>query len=323
MVQRKLGAALITVLFLLLFSPCLAGNSQVKYGAILTNLQGRVGVEKGGKRIRVRGAVGMELAPGDRVFTAADASATVYYYTGEITVITEKTRYEILPVKDGKSFEVPCRIIPFRNPEKIFSTTRRKNFVRDIISETRPAGGKGEVSLIQPSYRVLEDHPLFRWEFQQNPESNAVISLEDDNSSILWSKDIAGLKQLSYPETLPSLKPSVTYYWYVRKGNESRENVSNLRSFNIAGDAFLKRLKKLSDDLEKAGANKATRCFILGNFLKSNDYYSAAVKEFEDLADLLPEEGYPHQELIILYHIMGDFTNFEREKTILRKLKHY
>jgi len=266
--------------------------------------------------------MGMEVKTGDRLILEKDSSASIYYYSGNLKMVEGEMTLRILPgeVASGRDPDV-VKLVLFNKPARLFSSVARSEATGDAVLSGIPGIEKKNFSLISPSFISIRTHPIFTWDTINETSEDIVLTLEDDNSEKLFFEDVTGKNCVRYPAEKPALKPGLTYYWYLRTKSCPRENVKNIKSFNVAGEKLMNRMYDIMKLLKQNGADETTRMFILGYFQKSRKMYVSAVESFEKIAQLHPDEKLPHQELLLLYYTLGDIKNFEREKEIVTRKK--
>lgn len=286
--------------------------------AATAGVEGRAFIIPKGTSVPVKLTAGMELNQGDRIVTSPQSQAVIFYYNGFLKIIGENSSYIVDP--DNPSIDRDSyKTAFFHNPKRIFSSHIREDLLGNILFDNNQAGRNQDIVLITPSFRILENRPCFRWDVKEQ-ETDFYIVVEDENSKIIWSEEITGRNSIEYPSYLPPLGYHMTYYWYLRKKDESRENVTVLRSFNLAPPALVRDLNDIEMLLTQAQINKSAVLFMKANFLKSRDLIEPAIDVFQSLARLHPQDKYPYEELILLYQKQGDLVNLYKTKNILKQL---
>ncbi|MCD4783520.1 MAG: hypothetical protein K8T10_06785 [Candidatus Eremiobacteraeota bacterium] len=315
---------LISFLFISLIIPISVEAVEVAdYSAAIISIKGNVLIQRYMRRTRAVAHLGMEVKTGDRLIVGKNSSASIYYYSGNLKIVEGEKTLRILAqeVASGRDPDVIKPNIFFTKPARVFSSVGRSESVRNEILSGIPDIEKKNFSLISPSFITIRPHPIFTWDTINETSEEIILTLENDKSEKLFSEDVTGKNCVRYPSDKATLKPGVTYYWYIRIKSCPRENVSNIRSFNLAGEKVMSRMYNMLKLLKQNGADECTRMMMLGYYQKSRKLYVPAVESFEKLAQLHPDEKLPHQELLLLYYILGDIKNFEREKEIITRKK--
>jgi len=308
------------LLFILLFLSYGVARAAEETTAVLCDFEGEVYIRRAGKESYYRPELGMEMRRNDKVVTGEASRATLYYFSGRIRTISKKTTCEVgtgtLPLNPDA---FPIRV--FEEPTRSFSVIRRREFVRDAILSGVKGNKKASFYLLAPSLTILTTHPVFQWKTVKHIGEDIFIVLEDDKSRILWNFEVTGKETIQYPTNKDSLYDGDLYYWYIRPKSLSRNNVKNLRSFNLASSKLRNEITTLRMNLENWNCSESTKLFIVGNFYKTRDLYLPAIGTFEKLAKLHPGEELPFQELLLIYYSLGDSEGFKKMKMRLEQLK--
>lgn len=178
--------------------------------AVIVQFEGDVRVQRAGEPTAVPGAVGMQLAAGDRVIVADGSRAILLHRTGRMERASATLTLEE-PEEPGTNslFAQTLRTLGQVATTDARSQPNRQGMIRPITGAPVPIAPRNEIAVmdVRPSFTWFSVPDAQRYMVQirrVSPSETAPVRY-DAGADTTWS----------YPSTLPPLVPGATYAWTV------------------------------------------------------------------------------------------------------------
>ena len=178
--------------------------------AIIMSMTGDVSVERASGEI-VGATFGFHLEAGDRVNTAADSSAEIFFSSGSWIQVGASSNMAIQGERKAPSSPAakPDRFVAMQNFVSL-KDARGTSSITGLRSGTA-ARELRPVSACQAKMR--SGHPVFRWTSTE-PQSDLKFTVYDEQG-VHWETSLIDATELSYPDDAPPLVAGITYSWIV------------------------------------------------------------------------------------------------------------
>jgi hypothetical protein len=224
---------------------------------VVVHLNGTLEVKRSPSTKAFKAVVGTVLKPGD-----------VLLLSGEAQVTCSDLGLHTIP--DGVPSPIPCA-----------STATTLYFNNEEIPTTRAATGFVPIVLSPRKTKLQTTRPLLSWKGLPGV-NDYELHVTGDNPS--WSKQVTGTTPRLYPADAPSLKPGITYqFWVSQAGSRDRDETPGL-GFSIATDEERESLKADRAQLSNAGLDPAMKALMDAAILDSCGFHSEAIDDLQQIA---------------------------------------
>lgn len=300
----------IVLIALLVWMSARHSNAQdAEHLALITDLEGAVGIVRAAGGNPVVARWGTPLFEGDEVKTEEAAGASILFANNNLVTLGPSSS---MTIKGGPGSAVErsgaVRTIDGPLLADVSGLTMHRTGQGDIsaLGTLRSGGTVDGVEPLAPrSTMVQNPQPVFEWHASSSMESFAVRVFDD--SGLIWTGETRD-RRLQYPSDAPALLPDREYLWQV-EGEDMLEIVKsamvpftllspNAREEVAARESALRA--QFSDDPHGSNVN-----FVLGSYYVQVGLLSQAISSFEGIADRHPDASMPYEILGKLYTDVG------------------
>ncbi len=207
--------------------------------AVIVQFEGDVQVQRAGEPAAVEGAVGMQLAAGDRVIVGEGARAILLHRTGRMERASESvTLAEPEDQEPNSLFTQTLRTLGQVATTDARSQPNRQGMIRPITGAPVPIAPRNDIA-------VLDVRPTFTW-FSVPEAERYMVQIRrvapTETDPVRYEADAD--TTWTYPSTATPLVPGATYAWTVgpigagRPASEQRFKVVTAETLAAVQDAL-------------------------------------------------------------------------------------
>jgi len=249
--------------------------------AVLVQIEGNVGVQRAGEPAPVKGAVGMQLAPGDQVVIPDGARAILLHSTGRMERATATLTLEEPQEREPSSlFTQTLKTLSQVATTDARTQPNRQGMIRPIAGAPVPIAPRNEIA-------VLDVRPNFTW-FSVPDASGYMVQIrrvaptETEPQRYQTGMDTTW----TYPSSAPPLVPGATYAWTVGPIGAGRPATE--QQFKVVDADALASLQNTLNTMMSGGLDPSSD----GLFMAALAYRDAGLfYEADHALDRLQEEG--------------------------------
>jgi tetratricopeptide (TPR) repeat protein len=299
-------------------APCKSGGD----AAMITDAVGGGQFQKSGQKAWKAASMMQVLCGGDRVKTGKKSKMVLVFFKDNHREILQGEAQALVGeagcrLEKGKKAALTKEATPQASRYKVTAAVMpgRMSKMNVIFMKSF---GNAPVSLELKSPSVTAASlPEFRWNTVKDADGYN-FSLSADTGETVWQKELK-TNGLIYPSSAPGLERGRSYFWEVRALKENKILARGSGSFRLVSEADLAEVEeaeKMFRDSTKAKPDDATPYVLLGNVYIQKALYDKAVRLFEKMSAMRPNDLKCHEILADLYHALGD-----TEKEILEVQK--
>ncbi|MFN0163205.1 MAG: hypothetical protein ACKVQQ_18415 [Burkholderiales bacterium] len=267
----------VTILLMCLVGMCLPAVSQSRPVAIVTDVQGRAVVQRGGQQVRV--ALLTEIADGEQIEVAQGTRlVVVLYWPGNEYVVNgfARVRFGVAALDSLAGTAPQRRDMPSDmrlNPSGLVQAgVQMRSVTRPTILTIQPVG-----------VRVLDMLPEFRWQPLEGAREYE-FSLSGEGGRTLFAARTTEAR-ISLPATQP-LVPAARYAWSVRANDANGRELSGIAAFFTASEQLAIDVKRLQPPDDAA----VERWVAFALWLRQERLHAEADRVWRRVQALRPED---------------------------------
>jgi len=293
----------------LVFIVCLI-YVQLSYGqekkplAVITAIDGDVKICRAINKELVPAGIEQGLFPDDSLITGEGAEVTILYNNGKIVSFGPKTGIKIVPQSDTiqrgnenqeDSIESPSSISPLF----AFSATGERTGLKILV---RGEEDSLTLKIYEPGNTALiTNKPNFVWSKCTNAQSYIVMLQKMGN--MIWVRNIQDT-MLIYPDDVSELSPG-SYLLKILATKDNDTIVSGERFIKILKPEVILEIEGLLKSIQKQNPDSFTLHFLSARIYEEKGLVFDAIREYEALLKIKPDEPLLHRSLSILYNKYG------------------
>ncbi len=289
--------------FLILFAQAM-GNEDIKPIAVITSLQGDVKIYHNNNKGCTNAVLEEELFLNDSLITYENSEVTILYSDGKIASFGPNTGIKISPSIDtiqrgNENQEEPGRNSSTLSPLFAFSAAGERTGIKILV---RGEEDSLALKIYEPGNTALGNNkPDMIWRRFPNAQSYNIILQRLGN--IIWQKTSTDTF-LKYPEDAPELAPGTYLLKVVAiKGNDTLNSAE--RFFKVLKSETFFDIINAIDNIKRQNPDSFTLHYLSARIYEENGLVLDAIKEYEILLKMKPNEPLIHRSLSILYNKYG------------------
>ncbi|MEO0184406.1 MAG: hypothetical protein ABIL22_01540 [candidate division WOR-3 bacterium] len=240
----------------------------------------------------------------DSLITSENSEVTVIYSDGKLASFGSNTGVKIVPPagtiqRGDKTDEKTDEITSVLSPLFAFSAAGERTGVKILV---RGEEDSLSLKIYQPGNTALSiNKPDIIWSKFANELSYDIIIQK--MGSVIWQKTSTDTF-LKYPEDIPELAPgSYLLKVIALKGNDTLNSAE--RFFKVLKFEIVSEIEKALESIKKQNPDSFTLHFLSARIYEERGLVLDAIREYEQLIRIKPDEPLLHKSLSILYNKYG------------------